>query len=109
MDTQPFQIVLTNCPDSDSANTIAYGLVNEGLAACVNILPAGYSVYHWQGKVETAREHILLVKSHIQHYQVIEERIRALHPYELPAIVAVPIVNGLTEYLAWIADPRKTT
>ncbi len=107
MNTQAFQIVLTNCPDSETAATLAHALIDQGLAACVNVLPAGQSIYHWQGQTETASEHLLLIKSHARHYQAIEQRIRDLHPYELPAIVAVPIVNGLSQYLSWIENPQK--
>ncbi|MFQ5936407.1 MAG: divalent-cation tolerance protein CutA [Acidiferrobacterales bacterium] len=109
MDPRDFQIVLTTCPDADSANTIARSLVGTGLAACVNILPVGQSVYVWKGEIETAAEHLLLVKSRVQQYQAIEERIRSLHPYELPEIIAVPIASALSEYLAWLEEPRKTT
>lgn len=107
METSDFQIVLTTCPDSETADRIARRLVDDGLAACVNVLPAVQSVYVWKGKVETESEHVLLAKSHVRHYSAIEQRIKALHPYELPEIVAVPIVTGLKEYLAWLDDPRK--
>ncbi|MEE9559841.1 MAG: divalent-cation tolerance protein CutA [Acidiferrobacterales bacterium] len=107
MPTPDIQIVLTTCPDSETAGALARSLVSEALAACVNILPAAQSVYSWKGKIESANEHVLLIKSHVRNYAAIEARIKALHPYELPEIVAVPIVTGLAEYLAWVSDPRK--
>ncbi len=107
METSDFQIVLTTCPDSDTAATVARGLVGEALAACVSILPAAQSVYRWKGKIETQSEHLLLIKSHARNYAAIEQRIKALHPYELPEIVAIPIVAALADYLAWVDDPQK--
>jgi periplasmic divalent cation tolerance protein len=102
-----FQIVLTTCPDMPSAEKIAHALVNERLAACVNILPAMRSSYIWQGKIETAAEHLLLIKAPADRYQAIEERVQMLHPYELPEIIAVPIQAGSNGYLSWLKNPDK--
>lgn len=109
MATHGFQIVLTTCPDAKVAESIAHSLVTGGLAACVNILPPLRSIYAWQGQVETADEHLLLVKSSRAQYEAIEQRIRELHPYELPEIVAVPITAGLAGYLAWLEQPGSAT
>ena len=102
-----FQIVLTTCPDTQSAEKIAHALVNERLAACVNILPAMRSSYIWKGKIETTDEHLLLIKAPVERYQAIEERVRTLHPYELPEIIAVPIRTGANDYLSWLKNPDK--
>ncbi len=99
------QIVITTLPDGQAAQRLGTTLVGEGLAACVNILPAGQSIYTWHGKIETATECLVLVKSLTARYKAIEERIRALHPYELPEIIAVPIADGLSAYLAWLHNP----
>jgi periplasmic divalent cation tolerance protein len=104
-----FCIVLSTCPNAAVANTIAQELVSGGLAACVNILPAVQSVYTWKGKVETASEHLLLVKSHERQYKAIESRIRELHPYELPEIIAVPITSAFDKYLSWLEKPESAT
>ncbi len=109
METHEFQIVLTTCPDAEIAETIARGLVADGLAACVNVLPPMRSIYTWKGQTETAEEYLLLVKSQRLQYEAIEQRIRALHPYELPEIVALPIASGLAGYLAWLAEPDSVT
>lgn len=101
------QLVLTTCPDAKTARRLARALVSERLAACVNILPIEQSVYRWKGKIESARERLLVIKSERRAYAAIERRLRALHPYELPEIIAVPIVTGLGPYLAWISDPDK--
>jgi periplasmic divalent cation tolerance protein len=102
----PCQIVLTTCPDAETAGWIARALVEEGLAACVNVLPPMRSLYKWKGRIEDASEQLLLVKSTVARFPALRARIRALHPYELPEIVAVPIADGLPEYLAWLNHPE---
>jgi periplasmic divalent cation tolerance protein len=94
-------IVLSACPDEVTAKRIAQILVEEGLAACVNVLPKMDSVYRWQGKVEQAQEALCLIKTTIGRYQTLESRIKELHPYEVPEIVAVNIATGLPSYLNW--------
>lgn len=97
-----YQIILCTCPDLNSAKTIADALITEDLAACVNILPGLTSVYRWQSKIETAQEHLLLIKSRQDRYAALETEIRQIHPYELPEIIAVSVEQGLPEYLQWI-------
>ena len=97
-------LVLTNCPDEEAANTIALAIVEARLAACVNILPRVQSIYHWQGRVESATEIPLLIKSTAASYPALQEAIRALHPYEIPEIIALPIGHGLPAYLNWVAE-----
>jgi len=99
------QILLCTCPDADTGSAIARTLVDEGLAACVNVVPGVTSVYRWQGATQSASECLLLVKGAGARYAQLERRIVALHPYELPEIVAVPIVQGLPGYLAWLNNP----
>lgn len=96
-------LIITNCPDEEVANAIALALVEEKLAACVNVLPRVQSVYRWQGAVESASEIPLLIKSTAASYAALESRIGELHPYEVPEIIAVPIVHGLPAYLNWLA------
>lgn len=102
-------IVLSTAPDQATAEQIAGALVEEGLAACVNILPEATSVYTWQGKRETDRETVLIIKTRAGVYQNLEQRIVALHPYELPEVVAVPLVGGLAGYLGWIDEMTGKT
>ena len=97
-----YQITLCTCPDKDTAEKIAHLLVNDKLAACVNILPGMTSVYRWHEQVESAQEHLLLIKANKSSYQAIETAIKKHHPYELPEIIAVAVENGLPEYLHWI-------
>ncbi|WP_295005192.1 divalent-cation tolerance protein CutA [uncultured Dechloromonas sp.] len=96
-------IVITNCPDEETANAIALAVVEERLAACVNILPRVQSLYRWQGSVESAAEIPLLIKTTAGNYPALEARITALHPYEVPEIVALPLARGLPAYLNWVA------
>ena len=100
--TQRYQIILCTCPDHASAKRIADELISGGLAACVNILPGLTSVYRWQNKIETAQEHLLLIKTRQDRYAELEVAIRQVHPYELPEIIAVSVEQGLPEYLQWI-------
>lgn len=96
------QIIFCTCPDQKSAEEIAGHLITLKLAACVNIVPGISSVYEWQGKIETSQEYLLLIKSHTDKYEAIEDSIKSRHPYELPEIIAVSIERGLPEYLQWI-------
>ena len=97
-------LVLTTLPDQDSASHIASALVERRLAACVNILPAGTSVYEWQGEVHQDSEHVLLIKSSDACFSQLQDTLLDLHPYELPEIVAVPISHGLPDYVNWIKE-----
>ena len=97
-------LVLTNCPDEESANAIALALVEERLAACVNILPRVQSVYRFQGAVESATEIPLFIKSTATNYLALEAAIRNRHPYQVPEIIALPVDRGLPAYLDWIAS-----
>jgi periplasmic divalent cation tolerance protein len=100
-------VVLTNCPDDEIADRIARTLVENGLAACVNRLSPVQSVYRWRGSVERATETPLLIKTTRERYTEVEQAIRALHPYEVPEIVALPIDTGFSAYLRWIADETR--
>ena len=97
-------LVLTNLPDRDSARRMAHSLIENHAAACVNILAECSSVYRWQGKVESAGEVPLLIKTTRSAYPRIEELIRSQHPYELPEIIAVPVVAGYPAYLHWVTQ-----
>ncbi len=94
--------MLCTCPDDQTSTVIADKLVEEGLAACVNILPGIMSVFQWQGKIEHDDEYLLVIKTREGRYQELEIMIQQLHPYELPEVIAVSIERGLTGYLEWI-------
>ncbi|MBI4937792.1 MAG: divalent-cation tolerance protein CutA [Nitrosomonadales bacterium] len=97
-------LVLTNLPDRASAQRVAQALIENRAAACVNLLAECSSMYRWQGKVETANEIPLLAKTTRSAYPHLEAIIRAHHPYELPEIVAVPVITGFPGYLQWVAQ-----
>jgi periplasmic divalent cation tolerance protein len=97
-------LVFTNAPDRTVAARIAQALVDARLAACVNVLAGCTSVYRWDGAVETAEELPIIIKTRACRYAEVEAAIRRLHPYELPEILAVPVVDGLPEYLEWVAE-----
>lgn len=96
-------LVFTNLPDAESARALATTLVEQRVAACVNVLAPCQSIYRWEGKLEEAEEVTLLIKTSAARYAALEEAIRAYHPYELPEIVAVRVEKGLPDYLAWVA------
>jgi len=100
-------LVMTNLADVASAQTLAHALVGRRLAACVNLLPAVQSIYRWNGAVEEAAEVTLLIKTTAARYAELEQAIRALHPYELPEVIAVPVSAGLPAYLVWIGQETR--
>lgn len=99
-------MIFTTCPE-DQAFVIARTLVEEKLAACVNMVAGVRSVYYWRDQLDTATETLLIIKATAYHYDKIEERLRALHPYELPEIIAIPIERGYKPYLDWLQGPAR--
>ena len=97
-------LVITNFPDKKTASALAEVLIDQHVAACVNMLSPCTSVYRWQDKVESAEEIPMLIKTQRQHYERVEQLIKIMHPYELPEVIMVPITRGLPAYLQWIAD-----
>ena len=100
-------ICFCTCPDTDTAERLAEALVEERLAACVNILPGLRSVYRWQAEVERADEVLLLIKTLPDRYPALQDRLRELHPHELPEVLAVEAAAGLPAYLRWVADETR--
>ena len=96
-------LVFCTCPDEACAARIARGLVEERLAACVNRIPGMISTYRWKGEIHDEGEVLLLIKSTRERFAALRDRILALHPYELPEIIAVDIASGHAPYLDWIA------
>ncbi|HZR32618.1 MAG TPA: divalent-cation tolerance protein CutA [Terriglobales bacterium] len=100
------RIVLSTAGSQAEAEKIAQALVERGIAACVNVVPV-HSVYRWQGKVESAAEFLLIIKTTAARYAQVETAIRELHSYDLPESVQIPIEAGSDKYLEWIADSVK--
>jgi periplasmic divalent cation tolerance protein len=99
-----FQIVLSTCADREQAERIAHRLVEEHLAACVNILPGVQSVYRWEGKVESAAEVLMVIKTSTDLVPGVELTIAGLHSYQVPEFLVLPVFGGSHAYLAWLRD-----
>lgn len=104
--TDAIHLVYCTCPDADTAARIARTLVEQRLAACVNIVPGLRSIYRWKDALHDDAECLLLIKTQAARIPALTESIRTQHPYELPEVIAVPVVAGLEAYLDWI---RNTT
>jgi periplasmic divalent cation tolerance protein len=102
-------LVVTTLPDRATAERIAAALVTARVAACVNVLAECTSVYRWQGKVEHAGEVPMLIKTTQDAYARLQETLQALHPYDVPEIVALPVTAGLPPYLDWVAQETRKT
>ena len=97
-------LALSTFPDRETAQRIAKELVTEKFAACANILPQVESVYRWQGKIETANETLVFFKLSEDRQSAFQEKLRSLHPYEVPEIIFLPISSGLPDYLRWVVE-----
>lgn len=95
-------VVLCSCSEGAPAAQLARALVEEGLAACVNRLPGVVSNFRWEGRLDEAQETLLIIKSTEARLPALTARIRELHPYELPEVIAVPVMGGLDDYLEWV-------
>lgn len=95
-------LVLCTCPDSASARHIASVLVEERLAACVNCVPGLTSVYRWKGEVHQDQETLLLIKTRRVRFEAMRGRLVALHPYDVPEVIALDVTEGHRPYLEWL-------
>jgi periplasmic divalent cation tolerance protein len=98
------KIVLTTAGSQEEGRKIAHALVERRLAACVNVVAQMESVYRWQGKIEEAQEWLLLIKTTGAAFGAVRDAIKELHSYELPECICLPIEDGSSEYLEWIAE-----
>ena len=97
-------LALSTFPDAETARRISNQLVTEKFAACANILPAVESIYRWKEKIETAGEVIVFFKTTPDRQKAFQEKLRSLHPYDVPEIVFISVTNGLPEYLCWVME-----
>jgi periplasmic divalent cation tolerance protein len=102
-----FRMVFVMAANEDEAQRIAQALVAERLAACVNITGPVRSIYRWRGEIENASEYMLVIKTSKRHFSKLERRVRELHSYEVPEIVAVTLVQGSKPYVAWLAESTR--
>ncbi len=98
------QLIYVTCPSATVARTIGRTLVEEHLAACVNVLPGMHSIYRWEGAIEEADEAVLLIKTTSARYDAVEARARQLHPYQVPCVLAVPVERVLAGYGEWLRN-----
>jgi periplasmic divalent cation tolerance protein len=103
----PVLIVLCTFPEGDRASAAARTLVEEKLAACVNLVPQIRSIYRWQGEVCDDREELAIVKTTADRFPALRERLVALHPYDCPEVLALPVEDGHPPYLAWVVDGTR--
>jgi len=103
-----FVVVLVTAPNEDVAGRLAHDLVAEKLAACVNVLPSVRSVYAWEGEICNEGELLCLIKTRRALFPAVRERVLDLHPYQIPEIIALPLVEGNDDYLAWLRDSTRS-
>ncbi|MBN1595542.1 divalent-cation tolerance protein CutA [candidate division FCPU426 bacterium] len=101
-------VMYITVPNAESGETLAQALVEEKMAACVNRIPGLVSTYRWQGKIEKDQEELLVIKTRRELVDTIIMRVKSLHPYQVPEIIALPIIAGLKEYLLWVQQETKT-
>jgi periplasmic divalent cation tolerance protein len=95
-------VILTTCESDEEAGRIARSLVEKHIAACVSILPKARSIYRWKGEIEDAQEFVLLIKSRRDVFEALRTELSKIHSYEVPEIIALPVVDGSEAYLGWI-------
>jgi periplasmic divalent cation tolerance protein len=100
---------LSTFPDVETARRIARELVAENFAACANIIPALESIYRWQDKIEQGAETLVLFKTSAARYAAFQEKLKSLHPYDVPEIICLDIRDGLPEYLRWVGENTGAT
>jgi periplasmic divalent cation tolerance protein len=99
------RVVLVTCSSEEEASRIARALVTERLAACVNIFDSPVrSVYRWKGRIETAMEHLLVIKTRRARVRALEAAVKRLHSYQTPEVISLPVAEGSRKYLAWLDE-----
>ncbi len=100
-------VVLVTAPSAEKAADIARALVEERLAACGNVVPSVRSIYRWEGKVQDEAEALLVLKTTRARFPALRDRVLALHPYQVPEVLALPVEAGSEGYLAWVAEETR--
>ena len=100
-------IVLVTCGSEEEALKIAHSLVEERLAACVNLVFPVRSIYRWEGKIWDEKEWILIIKTQKQRFEELEKKVKSLHSYSVPEIIGLPIIEGSSSYLDWLKEMTK--
>jgi periplasmic divalent cation tolerance protein len=97
-------LALSTFPDAEIARRISNQLLSERFAACANILPSVESIYRWKGKIESANETLVFFKVSDDRQSAFQDKLRSVHPYDVPEIIFVPVASGLPEYLRWVVE-----
>jgi periplasmic divalent cation tolerance protein len=97
-------LALSTFPDPETAREISNQLMSGSFAACANILPAIESIYRWKGEIETGNETLVLFKLSENQQSAFQDKLRSLHPYDIPEIIFVPVAGGLPDYLEWVSE-----
>ncbi len=105
--TDDYCVILTTCPNRESGERIAHLLVEQQLAACVNLTGTITSIYRWRGNIEQDQEILLIIKTTKRLYQSIESTVRQHHPYEEPEVISIDIKQGADSYLQWISESTR--
>ena len=100
-------VVLVTCGSEEEATKIANSLVEEGVAACVNIISPVRSIYRWEGKIWDEKEWLLIMKTQKERFEDLEKKVKSLHSYSVPEVIALPIVEGSAPYLKWLEETTK--
>ncbi len=97
-------VVFCTVPDADTAKALARLLVKERLAACCNVVPGLTSIYRWEGEIQEDQERLLIIKTTQRAYGDLEKRLKELHPYDVPEIIALPVEQGNSDYIKWVNE-----
>jgi periplasmic divalent cation tolerance protein len=101
-------LAFSTFPDIETARRISRELVTENFVACANIIPAIESIYRWQGKIEQGNETLVLFKTTAARYAAFQEKLKSLHPYDVPEIIGLSVAEGSPEYLRWVVDNSRS-
>jgi len=100
-------VVLVTCGSEEEAVKIARSLVEECLAACVNLVPPVRSIYRWEGKIWDEKEWLLIIKTQKNRFEELEKKVKSLHSYSVPEIIGLPIIEGASSYLEWLTEMTR--
>jgi len=100
-------VLLSTCPDAATAERIARELVGASLVACVNVVPGLRSIYRWNEAVQVDEEVLMILKTPADRLSAARERLVALHPYDVPEVIALPVADGHDPYLQWVVDSTR--
>jgi len=100
-------VLLSTCPDAPTAERIARELIGASLVACVNVVPGLRSIYRWNGAVQADEEVLMILKTPVDRLPEVRDRLVALHPYDVPEVIALPVTDGHHPYLQWVVDSTR--